>query len=305
MKNLLSFITVFLLATTSLFAEGIRERAVEPAPAAQGSSVWKVTKDGNIMFLAGSIHILREQYWPLPQEYNYAFSMSEVLVLEADTEQMTDPEIGMQLAMQMLLPGDLMLHDVLDAETYELLSITCSNYGLPIESLAKFKPAMIVTILTVMEIQGYGFDQQGVDDYFLGKARANNRPVVFLESVESQIDMLITMGEGYENEYVRYSLMDIENTEDSLDSLLADWKTGSSFASEESLFAMKEGWPQIYKSLITDRHDLWLPQIEKFIASEHVHFVMAGLLHMHGPDGLLKVLADLGYRVEQVVINTH
>ena len=302
MKRLLSILTVFLLVSTSLFAEGIREREPAPVNSQQGSSVWKITKDGKFMFLGGSVHILREDDLPLPREFNYAFSNSEVLVLEADTEQLQDPETALYFLTQMYLPGNLTLQDVLDAETYELLSFVCSDYGIPIESVSHFKPALVITMLAMLDMEDHGFDQQGVDDYFQGKARANNKPVVFMEPVEAQITMLVTMGEGYENDFVRYSLMDMDSSHDDMDTLMNDWKTGNSSSSEETLLSMKEEWPKIYKSLITDRHDAWLPQIEEFISSGKVHFVVAGLLHMHGPDGLLKVLKDLGYGVEQVVV---
>ena len=302
MKRLLSFLAVFLFVSTLLFAEGIRERTTTPAEPVSGSSVWKITKDGNIMFLGGSIHILRENDFPLPREFDYALSESDVLVLEANIEQMQEPEIAFYFLAQMFLPGDLLLQDMLDPEIYELLVSVCIDFGLSIDDFVKFKPAIVVTMLTMMSIHEYGFVQEGVDHYFLEKAKDNNIPTVFLESVQSQINLITTMGEGYENEFVLYSILDMENTDESLELLLTDWKTGSAIVSDASLISMKEDWPQIYKSMITDRHDAWLPQIEEFFASGQVHFIIAGLFHMHGPDGLLRTLEDLGYSVEQVII---
>jgi len=155
-------------------------------------------------------------------------------------------------------------------------------------------------MLTLLQIQEFNFTQQGVDDYYLQKAKEENKPVIFLESVQTQIDMIVTMGVGYENEYVLYALLDMENTEDGLEMLLDDWRNGKIDISQETLIEMKENWPQIYKAMITSRHDNWLPQIKNFIESGRVYFVIAGLLHMHGPDGLLKALADMGYNVEQL-----
>ena len=297
MKRIISVLTLFLLLSSlPLFAAGIRENA----SAGSGSSVWKISKDGNIMYLAGSIHILRESDFPLPREFDYAFSKSQILVLEADADQMTDPEIMEYILTHMFLPGETMLQDLLEPETYELLSSVCEEYGIPIETLSKIKPSMIINMLTLFQIQGYDFTQQGVDDYFLEKAKDEKKPVQFLESVQSQIDMLVTMGEGYENEYVLYSLQDMDSMEEGLELFLAEWKNGEAAASQETLTEMKKVWPKIYKALITDRHDVWLPQIKNFIASGQVYFVIAGLLHMHGPDGLLEVLEGFGYTVEQL-----
>jgi len=90
------------------------------------------------------------------------------------------------------------------------------------------------------------------------------------------------------------------NTESDLETLLANWRKGDPSYSEMVLKDMREQWPRVYESLITNRHDVWMPKIEEFIASETVYFVIAGFLHMHGPDGLLRLLENSGYSVEQL-----
>ncbi|MCL2804805.1 MAG: TraB/GumN family protein [Treponema sp.] len=299
MKRFIIFCSIILvfavLGTTSLFAAGIRD--AKPS----ASSVWKVSSENNVMFLAGSIHVLREMDFPLPQMFDHAFYQSDILVLEADVRQMEDPAVVQYLIENMFLPGDIGLHDILEEETYELLASVCLEYGFSIENVSNLKPSMIMNILALFQIEEFGFIQQGVDDYYLNKAKEENLPVKFLESLEDQIDMIVGMGEGYENEYVLYSLLDMSETEAMLEVLVAEWKTGEASATEETLFGMKEQWPEIYKSMITDRHDVWIPQITDYLASGQIYFVIVGLAHIHGPDGLIKQLEDLGYIVEQVL----
>jgi uncharacterized protein YbaP (TraB family) len=158
---------------------------------------------------------------------------------------------------------------------------------------------MVVTLLSVLQIQKSGFSEEGVDNHYQERARKENKPVLFLESVESQIDALLSMGDGYENDYVLYSLLDMDSSEDEITTLVTEWKKGGVSRSEEALTGMKEDWPAIYKTLVSDRNSAWMPQIEEFLAGGQVHFVIAGLLHMHGPDGLLRQLEDRGYTVEQ------
>ena len=50
------------------------------------SSVWKVSKGENTLYLAGSIHFLRPSDYPLPLEYETAFEKSDKLILETDLE---------------------------------------------------------------------------------------------------------------------------------------------------------------------------------------------------------------------------
>ena len=299
MKRIIFFCVFTLLIATGLFSEGLRERSASDRQTA-GSSVWKASKDGNILYLGGSVHILRAADFPLPVEFDYAFSASEILVLEANAELLSDPEIAEYLYSQLYLPGDTTLQSLLDFETYTQLSDVCEEYGISIANVDNLRPSMLVNILLLYQIQKLGFEEEGIDENYRMKAKKENKSVLFLESVETQIDMLLSLGEGYENEYVAYSLADMENTEESLEILMHEWKYGIEGSNEETITEIINNWPEMYKTLITDRHDKWLPQIEAFTASGKVHFVVTGLMHMYGPDGLIQRLKNLGYTVEKL-----
>jgi uncharacterized protein YbaP (TraB family) len=152
----------------------------------------------------------------------------------------------------------------------------------------------------MQQIQKFGFTRQGVDTHYLEMAKNENRPVRYLESVRTQIDALVATGDGYENDYVRYSLYDMINTEAGIETLLTDWKRGASASTEAAITEMRETWPDIYKTLLTDRNAAWMPQIEGFLASGQTYFVIAGLAHLHGPDGLLLQLKNSGCRVQRL-----
>ena len=297
MKRIISF-CVLIFSITLIFS--CASSPAPPAPEQSGSSVWKISRNNNTLFLGGSIHLLREKDFPLPPEFLLAFSQSTVLVLETDVEQMQNEEISQYLMSRMLLADGQTLQTILDSETYEMLAAKTNEYGLPLEAVSNFKPSMLMLILTMIQIGELGFTQEGIDFYFMQKAGNENKPIQFLESVESQIDILVSMGEGYENEFIRYSLQDMENTEMFLVDILNDWRTGQSMSNEISLKAMKEEWPLLYKSMVTDRHDAWMPQIEEYLDSGSTFFVVVGLFHMHGPDGLLRQLEERGSTIEQL-----
>jgi len=304
MKRLISIFSIILFSVFSfpLFASGILDSQVSAvrAPEEGGTSVWKITKDGNTMFLAGSVHVLRESDFPLPEEFEYAFSRSEILVLEADIDQVDTMEVMGYLLRKIFLPDGETLKTLLDPEVFELLAAKCGEYGLPIGSVLKMRPAMVVNMLTVLQIQKFGFVQQGVDEYFYTKAKEESMPVYFLESVETQIDMLLEMGEGYDSEYVLYSLSDMEDLESEIDELVSEWRNGISGMTVKSLVELKVNWPYLYRSMVLDRHDIWLPQIRRFLASGQIYFIVAGLAHMHGPDGLIWYLENSGCTVEKI-----
>jgi uncharacterized protein YbaP (TraB family) len=169
------------------------------------------------------------------------------------------------------------------------------------ENVSGMKPSMIITLLTMLDIEKSGFEQDGVDNYYLQKAKETGKPLGFLESVETQIDMLVTMGEGYENDFVKYSLYDMENTESDLVPIVSGWRVGDALSTEQSITEMRDQWPALYQSLMLDRNEAWLPQIEEYLSSGKAPFIIVGLAHLHGPDGLLRRLADSGCLVKKLV----
>jgi uncharacterized protein YbaP (TraB family) len=290
------FLSLFIVL---LFLGGIFSCKSTPAPVQSNSSVWKISKDGNSLFLGWSIHILRSDDFPLPNAFDRAYSQSKLLVLEADVDQMAVADVAQYLLSRMYLPEGQTLRSILEPDTYALLDEACHEFDFPLEALSTMKPSMVITVLSVFYMQKFGFVEQGVDAFFQERAKKENRPVRFLESVELQIDMLVSMGEGYENEYVIYSLEDFSKTDNYLAEIVAEWKTGDASITEASLIEMKDEWPELYKSMVFDRNAAWIPQIEEYLATGATPFIIVGAAHLHGPDGLLIQLINSGCTVEQ------
>ena len=301
MKRIISFCSVILIIAGLLSCASSAPAAGEGSGKTGGSPVYKITKNGNVLYLGGSIHVLRDTDFPLPEGFDYAFSMSDVLVLEADVDLMNTQEVQEYLLYSSLFLDGRSLRTVLSPQTYEMLSLACDKYGFPMDDTVQMiKPSMVVNILTVLQILELGFAETGVDQYYYEKAKDENKTIAFLESVESQIDLMVSMGEGYEDDYVQYSLQDMENTEEDIETMVYEWKNGIISGAEESLAEMIDEWPMLYKSMITDRHDQWFPQIDQFLASGKTHFIIVGFLHLPGPYGLLQYLESKGCTVEPV-----
>jgi uncharacterized protein YbaP (TraB family) len=69
----------------------------------------------------------------------------------------------------------------------------------------------------------------------------------------------------------------------------------------EALFiADMKDYPELYASMLADRNRRWIPQIETLLKTPEVEFVLVGVAHAAGDDGVLKLLEAQGYTVEQV-----
>lgn len=264
------------------------------------SSVWKVTGEESTLYLGGSIHLLRESDYPLPEEYDYAYSQSQTLVLETDIKKLEDPSSLKAMMTKAMYQDERTLQSVLSEKVYKKLSEEAAALELPIANMAKMKPSIVITTFTMMKMLKMGISADGVDKHYYNKAELDQKSLGFLESVETQLDAITSMGEGNEDEYVLYSIRDFKRIEKELTEMIAMWRSGNDKKSMEQLKEMKKDYDSMYDDLLTNRNNAWMPQLVEFLKNDEVEFVVVGLLHMYGEDGLLEQLRSKGYTVEQV-----
>jgi uncharacterized protein YbaP (TraB family) len=58
--------------------------------------------------------------------------------------------------------------------------------------------------------------------------------------------------------------------------------------------------PSFRGRLIDDRNRNWIPKIEQLLRGRDTSFVVVGAAHMGGPNGLLALLKQRGYPIEQL-----
>lgn len=269
--------------------------------AAAESSVWRVQSDSSVLYLGGTVHLLRASDFPLPQEYDIAYEDSSKLVFETDLESMNDLSVQASLMRKLSYDDGQSLKTVLNEEAYSALETYTASVGLPLPMLEKFKPGMIISTLQVLEFQKIGFTPMGVDAHFNALAQKDRKAIGQLETIDAQIGFLATMGEGNESEFILLSLKDLADTANVMDDMIAAWRTGNNAGLSE-LFVkdMLVEAPKVYESLLKRRNLDWLPQIETMLADENREFVLVGAAHLVGPDGLLALLEAKGYTVNQL-----
>jgi len=265
------------------------------------TSVWKVTnKKGNTLYLGGTVHLLSPSDYPLPKEFNQAYKKADILAIEADIEQMENPEIAQSFMPKMMYSGEKSLTTVLDSTTYQLLEKACNKLHIPLANLHKLKPSLVIISLTGIKMQAAGITAEGVDKHFLGKAKKDNKDILFLESVESQIDLVANMGAGNENNFVKKSLEDLNKTEAIMGDLISNWRSGTSTFMDQQITDLKNDYPKLHHNLLVKRNNNWIPKIESYFATKKIEFILMGALHLHGEPGILHQLKKRGYTIKQL-----
>jgi uncharacterized protein YbaP (TraB family) len=265
------------------------------------TSLWQVSNGTHSLYIGGTIHMLSENDFPLPGEFDRAYRSADVLVLETDLFQLSQPKFQKMLMRRVSYPDGQTLKTQLQPHTYQRVSEFLARHGLSIAAFERIKPSMLSISLSVMEMKRLGLDSIGVDQYFYQRARQDGMPTRELEKPEDQIEFIANMGAGKEDELLLNTLRDLENLRPILQEIKQSWRNGEeSRLARAALVPMQQDYPQLYQELLVERNKDWLPQIVRMLKTGEIELVLVGALHLVGEEGLLKLLSARGYRVVKV-----
>lgn len=270
-----------------------------PAQAFSDTSLWRVSKNGTELFIGGTVHVLGKRDYPLPQEFSQAYAKSQMLVLETDLNSMKKPEMQSRFLQKLMYDKGQSLKNHLKPATYKALEQYLNRLNIPVTTMQQFKPTMVMLTLMMAELQRLDLAESGVDEFFNQKALAEGKPLGQLESVEKQLEVLVNMGEGHEDEVILSTLDDLKNLPGMMKDLKSAWRSGNLAQMEVlGIEPMRKDYPAIYQMLLVERNLNWLPQIEAFLTTPETELILVGAAHLAGKEGLLAQLRQHGYKVE-------
>lgn len=274
-----------------------------PSAADAQSFLWEARDGERRVFLMGSMHIGRADFYPLPEAIQAAFAQSNALAVEADV---SDPQAAL-IAMEKGVYGkgdSLQQH--LSADTVKRLQALLPRYGLNWELLTNLRPFMLYSTLVVAEGMRLGYDPQaGVDLHFLQKARERKLPIVELESIRFQMDMMNAFSDPEMDALLRQTLRQIERDTmgDELNSMTTAWREGDApgiLRIVEASFADDaKTRDAIMEKINTRRNRAMTDKIEGFLKSDKTYFVVVGALHLVGDEGIVNRLRQKNYKIVQ------
>lgn len=262
------------------------------------STVYEVSKGKNKLYLAGTIHMLRAQDFPPPAEFEGAYQQAQKIYFETDMEKAKQPEFAQRFAQAMTLPNNTTLKDVLSADNWAALQVFSVKKQYPLSQTMMFNPAMTSILITLTESKKLGVGE-GIDAFYDKAARAENKVVGEMESAEDVIGYMKKFAEEDPNKIIESTLRDIDLMPTELEQMIASWKAGDLDALDKNFNdRMRKDTPLVYQSLVIDRNEKWLPQVEQMLTTPEVEMVLVGALHLSGKDGLLARLSKAGYKVK-------
>ncbi|WP_024461695.1 TraB/GumN family protein [Marinimicrobium sp. LS-A18] len=261
------------------------------------TTLYTVSKGEQRIFLGGTIHLLHPDDFPLPAEFDAAYAQADALYLETDLGVMQDPTFGQKMMQVMMYPPGKTLSSELSPEVWKELQAYSQANQFPVQQFMGFDPAFVSMVMTVMLAQQNGI-QEGVDAYFYQKAQRDGLPMGELETAEQVLDYMQVMTGHDGDAIIQATLTDLKRFDQLMTEMVNAWRTGDlETLDREMAQPMREQAPGMYRTLMTERNNDWLPVLESLFEQEGTELVLVGSLHLAGDDGLLSALEQKGYAV--------
>ncbi len=263
--------------------------------------IWEISDDDSSVFVAGSVHLLREKDMPIPPVFDKVYAASDEIVFEIDMAAMTDPSIAMKMLALGALPVGESLSDHFSEETMGKLRDYLSERNLPTGMFDRLSPGMVYLTLSSLEATRNGARPDlGLETQFFKKSREDEKPSRGLETPEYQMSRFNELEVAELENLISESLDDLDQAAEQLDKIITAWKTGDSALITELLLEQMEVGSAVREVLLTQRNKNWVPSIEESLAGEGTVLFLVGAAHLVGDDSVIDLLKEKGHAVTQL-----
>ena len=261
-------------------------------------------KDGQRVYLLGSIHLADKSFYPLREQIERAYASSDALVVEADILAMeSDPALQMKIMQESVYPAGEELKDHISPAVYKQLQNWLAQRQIPEQNFSRLRPAIAMITLSLVEMQARGLDPKaGIDRHFLTQAHRNNSTILELESVLGQIEMLNSL----ENPelYLKQTLEQLSEMDTFVPRMTKAWKEGDrgniyDLVIRESLEKHPEYAP-LMDLLFYKRNIEMANKIQALSKKYDTLFVVVGAGHLVGEKSVTDLLETRGFTVKQI-----
>ena len=278
--------------------------AIDVAKSTKGDgdpAMWRLADNDTTVYLFGTVHVLPSDVEWSTAKFTEALSASDTLFLEVDSmSPSAQAQMQQLVAAYGVLDEGQTLSSLLSDKENEIVTNAAASVGLPMGAIQQFKPWMVGLQLQVMQLMKNGYNVESGLEYILtNEANANNMTIRFLETPEDQISRIAIGSLEEQAEGLVFTAETFDMGANVVDTLVAEWADGDvaglgAIVGDPTVF----GSAKLYESLLIERNQNWIPQIVAMLDEPGTKFVAVGAGHLAGPDSVVSMLEDEGYKVE-------
>ena len=267
------------------------------------SFLWEIQSEKGNSYLFGSVHLLKKEHYPLKKIIESSFDQSDVLVLEIDLSGGNLIKAGLYMLEKGKYPEGETLKDNISEKTYQLLEDKAKTMEMNLEWLNKWKPWMVAFHILERKLMSLGYNpMDGIDMYFLNKSQGK-KEIKGLETVELQVGLFENFSKEESEKFLLSTIMEADQLEKEMDKMISAWSSGDVEIMEKANAETIREYPELeafYKKLNDDRNVRMVEEIISLLKTDKKYFIVVGAMHMIGKNGIVQLLKNKGYNVNQL-----
>ena len=258
-------------------------------------SLWELHGKHNTVYLLGSIHVLRPNDYPLAPVVLDAYTHAGSLLMEVNLDEINSEQVQAEMLASATLSDGKTLPDVLGKQRYERAASLAHEIGVELSSFDQFAPWFAAEAISELQLTQLGFHpENGVEMYFMDRARSDGKSVDGLETVHDQISVFQNMSLDAQAEYLLSSLEQAHDLPKEVDSMVRAWQRGDTRWFESELQSDLGHDSDLYQSVLVARNRKWVPKIEALLNSDKNYLVIVGTGHLAGQGSVVDLLKKDG-----------
>lgn len=273
----------FILSISFLMAVGLL--SAQPV-------LYKISGKGltSPSYIMGTQHLLCDTNGVITPKMEDALAKSKKLVCEIDL----DNKLMQAKMITLLIQKDSSISQLMGADFPKFVKLCQDSLGIDPTSLDKFKPMMSMSLFSMKSMPC----ESKVGTEQLLMSRVKKKPIVGLESIEDQVAVFDSIPDREELKMLLEIASNPSKGKSEMQKMEALYKSGNT----EGMYNMViespdfKGFTQL---LLDNRNKKWIPVLSAMMAKEPV-FVAVGCGHLGGPSGVLQLLKQAGYTIEEV-----
>lgn len=269
---------------------------------------YKVSDENSYVYVLGSIHVGRMNIYPLPKEVMSAYGECDTVMFEIDFQTTSDFDYEIPRDKTEALVGAGTVERAVETvkEEYPSMKRTAQK-AYPSVDMNNIEQTGFFTLQGLLTLcantKSALLADCGIDRAFLGYALRDKKSIMGAESAEEQYRLTYNdlPSEAY-SEILNEAIV-VEEAAKQVNALYEMWCSGDAAAIERAELeplrqAGEDTWQHmLYESfLIRNQHmtDKVIQQLE----NDETTFVVFGVAHIVGEEGIINQLQELGYTVE-------
>lgn len=258
------------------------------------------TKSLKKSYLFASIHVAKADFYPLSMPVQNAYRQSDTVAVEADSSDDAASK-SVVAKLSYVAPDKLQSH--ISPVTWDLLQ---SMTGSAVEQFQTYTPIMVAMGLTVSVGMQLGYDPaQGLDLHFIHASKRDKKPLLELEGLAFQAEVLASLSDEEGNAALGSTLNSFRQGEvaKELNRIAAAWKAADVQGLAKILIDAgnrDEGAKKLMKSLMEERNANIAEKILAQINAGKSLFAVVAAGHLAGENNLIEALQQQGLQVKQI-----